>query len=246
MLLRALVSGAVVFGIAVPAMAIALWRVAGNRTKAFTTIGAVAVVILLDEIALHVPRLGVFHRLQWNWQGKILEVCLSILVIVVFSMATDEAAVTRPRPHWLRPTLLSATAIFLLPIAFFLAAHAREALTLEGWGFQLTLPGLAEELLFRGVIQGLLNRGLGKRWQLLGADIGWGWLITSILFAAGHVVSVDRQLRIELDWVEGVGPLIGSLIGGWLREKISSVWPVVVLHNISNLLIAGLTLLFRK
>jgi membrane protease YdiL (CAAX protease family) len=40
-------------------------------------------------------------------------------------------------------------------MAFFLVVHARETLTAEGWAFQLTLPGLAEELLFRGVIQGI-------------------------------------------------------------------------------------------
>jgi membrane protease YdiL (CAAX protease family) len=88
----------------------------------------------------------------------------------------------------------------------------------------------------------LLNRGLGTQWRFLGAQIGWGWLITSILFAAAHVVFVDRSLHITFMFEEGVGPLVGSLIGGWLRERTGSIWPMVVLHNISNVLIPGLTL----
>ena len=244
MLLRALITAAVVLGVAAPIVALALWRTRGNGTKKFASVGAVAALIVLDEIVLRAPRLGVFSRLEWNWQGKILEVGLSILAIVALSMAAEEAAVNRPRPGWLRPALASGVAILLLPLIFFFAAHARETLTWEGWAFQFTMPGLAEELLSRGVIQGLLNRGLGKPWQIFGARIGWGLLITSVLFAAGHMVSVTQQLHIEFALDEAIGPLVGSLITGWLRERIESIWPLTVLHNLSNLLIPALTLLF--
>lgn len=245
MLLRALITAAVVLGVVAPLVALALWSTRGKGTKKFASVGAAAALIVLDEIVLRAPRLGVFSRMEWNWQGKILEVGLSILAIVALSMAAEEAAVSRARPNWLRPTLASGVAILLLPLIVFFAAHARESLTWEGWAFQFTMPGLAEELLFRGVIQGLLNRGLGKPWQLSGARIGWGLLITSVLFAAGHMVSVTRQLHIEFAFDEAIGPLIGSLITGWLRERVESVWPLTVLHNLSNILIPALTLLFR-
>lgn len=240
MLLRALIAASIELAIVIPIVAVAFCRT--RHKKTVVSILAVAALILLDEIVLRVPRLGFFSGLQWNWQGKMLEIVLSILTIALLRMSAEESAVGRPRPSWLRPTLWAAAAIFLLPLAFFVAAHARETLTPEGWAFQLTLPGLAEELLFRGVIQGLLNRGFGKQWRFLGAQIGWGWLITSILFAAAHVVSVDRSLHITFMFEEGVGPLVGSLIGGWLRERTGSIWPMVVVHNISNVLIPGLTL----
>lgn len=245
MLLRALITAAVVLGVVVPAIALALWQNRGNGARRFASVGVVAVLIVLDEVVLRAPRLGIFTRLEWNWQGKILEVGLSILAILALSMTAEEAAVSRPRANWVWPVLVAGTAILLLPMTFFLAAHARETLTWEGWAFQLTMPGLAEELLSRGVIQGLLNRGLGKHWKILGAQIGWGWLIASMLFAAAHMVSVNRQRHIELALDAAIGPLIGSVIGGWLRERIASIWPVAVVHNLSNLLMPALTFLFK-
>lgn len=243
MLLRPFITVALVLAVGAPVTAIALWRTRGTSKAAFGNVAAVAALMTIDEIILRAPGLAVFSRLQWNWQGKILEACLAIVTILALRMTRDEAAVRQPRPNWVRPTLFAAVAILVLPLMFFLAVHARERLTREGWAFQFTMPGLAEELLFRGVIQGLLNRTLGKQWQLFGTQIGWGWLITSILFAAGHVVSVDRQLNIQFILDDGIGPLIGSLIGGWLRERTASLWPVVIVHNISNVLIPALTLL---
>jgi membrane protease YdiL (CAAX protease family) len=244
-LLRAFINAAVVLGVSAPFIVASLWRTRARKMLAISTVFVSAGLILLDEIVLRAPRVGAFSRTEWNWEGKGLEVCLSVLAIVILRMSAEEAAVGRPRPRWIWPSFIAAAIIFVLPIVFFFVQRTGETLTLEGWAFQLTMPGLAEELLFRGVIQGVLNRGMGKQWQIAGTPIGWGWLITSVLFSADHIISVSRQMHVSFDLAAGIGPLIGSLIGGWLRERVRSVWPVAVIHNISNVLIPALTLLRR-
>src|SRR5215469_13094446 len=116
MWLRALISGGLVLALSAPAIALAVWRSRDRAAKAFASVAAIVALILLDEIALRVPKLAVFGRLEWNWQGKILEIALALLAIVIWRMTPEESAVQRPRPGWLRPAIAAAASILLLPV----------------------------------------------------------------------------------------------------------------------------------
>jgi hypothetical protein len=53
---------------------------------------------------------------------------------------------------------------------------------------------------------------------------------------------VDAQLHARIVPQAAIAPVLLSFISGWVRERSDSVWPCVVGHNLSNLLIALATL----
>jgi hypothetical protein len=238
-LLRTFFLSALEFAFAVPAILLAFWNSPARRWR---WVLAVVGIFVVDEFLLHSPRASVFAHLKWNWQGKLLELVWALVVIALSRITIREVGLGRPTRDWVKPTLVVLMALLCLPLFFLLAFGARESLTAEGWLFQLTIPGLAEEILYRGVIQSFLNRAFGKPWSVFGTRIGWGWVITSLLFMGVHVVWVDKSLHPQFIWADGLGPLVGSLLGGWLRERTESVWPIVVGHNLSNVVIAALSL----
>jgi len=126
--------------------------------------------------------------------------------------------------------------MLLFPLAY-LALGSRGELTAEGWWFQATMPGLAEELVYRGAFLALCDRAFGRPWRIAGAEVGWGLIVTSVVFGAVHAVNIDRNGALTVEWLFAIGPFAGGLLGGWLRARTGSIWPGVVLHNASNLLV---------
>ncbi len=100
--------------------------------------------------------------------------------------------------------------------------------------YQLTMPGLAEELSYRSVIQPGLNEVLGRPWKLLGAQVGWGWVITSLIFWAPHAFRVDAQMHLSFYWPTLTMQLIAGFVFGWLRERTGSVFSPMLSHNLVN------------
>lgn len=219
----------------VPIVLIAVWY---SRIRRPGLLLLVAFLVALDDAVLLLPKVDGFQHLQWNWQGKLVEAAWPLLLpILAPGISLASLGVTsRLRPGWLKPTILAAALALALPALFFVLG-ARKTLDGEGWAFQLTMPGIAEELVFRGVYQSLLNRIFGRPWRWANAEFGWGLIITAVLFAAGHVFSADRQLRLHITLAAGIGPLMGSFIAGWIRERTDTVWPEAIAHNLSNVLI---------
>ncbi|HEX3476721.1 MAG TPA: CPBP family intramembrane glutamic endopeptidase [Kofleriaceae bacterium] len=175
---------------------------------------AVLGLLALDNLVLRLPRMGPFASLQWNWQGKLLEVAWVLVVVAVAPrLSLRDIGVTAPlRPGWHRPALVLAGVTLALPLAFTLLG-ARDTLTPEGWCFEATMPGIAEELVYRGLLLELCDRALGRPWRIAGADVGWGVVITAVLFAAGHAIAVDRSGALDVEPLLAVGPLVGSRLG---------------------------------
>ena len=135
------------------------------------------------------------------------------------------------------PSIIALLIAMAVPAVFF-ALGSRSKLTTEGWLYLSTMPGLAEELVFRGVFQSLLNRAFPRSWKIAGAFCGWGLVITAVLFAgANGLVNVDPQLHPHLVLQAGIVPFLMSLVSGWVRERTDSIWPSVLGHNLSNLVI---------
>ena len=104
---------------------------------------------------------------------------------------------------------------------------------LETIVFQWTMPGLDEELFYRGVLLLAMNEAFAPRVNILGARIGYGGLLTSVLFGLAHGVSYGAG-GFSFD------PMFFALTGGpsllllWLREKTGSLVLSVIAHNIAN------------
>lgn len=97
---------------------------------------------------------------------------------------------------------------------------------------QLLVVALPEELFYRGWLQTSLARAVpGAGVRVLGARLGRGFLLTQLLFALGHLVTLQP-------W--RVGTFFPGLLFGWLRERTGGIWAPVVVHALSNLFLTTL------
>jgi hypothetical protein len=97
---------------------------------------------------------------------------------------------------------------------------------------QLLVVALPEELFYRGWLQTAWARTAPRAGvSVLGARLGAGFLWTQLLFAAGHLVTLQP-------W--RLGTFFPGLLFGWLRERTGGLAAPIVAHALSNLLIATL------
>jgi uncharacterized protein len=238
---RVAIETAIVIAAVAPLIALGMWS---SRSRAWWPLFAFVALFALDDLVLVLPRMGPFAALRWNWQGKLLEVAWVVaLAAMVRGLSLRDIGATTPlRPDWRVPVLVVGAVMLALPIAFIMGFGARDELTVEGWCFQATMPGLAEELVYRGVFLSLFDRAFGRPWRVAGADVGWGTIAVAVVFAAVHAVNVDRDATVHIEPLFAVGPFIGSLIAGWARARMGSLIPLILLHNASNLVIPLATL----
>jgi membrane protease YdiL (CAAX protease family) len=239
---RSLLQAGLVLALALPFLAIAGWRARAVRWSVVLLVGALAA---LDAFLVELPRVGLFRAHHWSWQESLLTLAWPfVLVAMIPGITLASIGVTsRFRPGWLRPSLVAALIAVAVPGVFF-ALGARKTLSAEGWVYLSLMPGLAEEVAFRGVLQPLLHQAFGRPWRLAGAEFGWGLVITAILFAGFNgLVDVDADLHARIRPLAAIAPLMSSLVSGWVRERTDSVWPCVLGHDLSNLVIPLASLL---
>lgn len=204
------------------------------------------ILLLIDNISvlarpLHLP-------LYWNWIGKFQEFLWPLVAVFVFKlMSAKDVGYSSfgNRSSWLLSILLGlgiGLACFGLQIGIDIfiyhgKSHAISPPLLETLLFQATMPGLAEEPVFRGIYLALFNRYFDRPWKLFGARIGWGVILTTLLFAAVHILSVSiRTETISWNPLWIFPNIFIAFIFGWLREKTGSVWPCVFVHNLTNVM----------
>jgi len=98
---------------------------------------------------------------------------------------------------------------------------------------QLLLIALPEEVFYRGYLQSRLQVLFKKRWVIFGGDVGPAVLVTSLIFAVGHLVAIPSASRLAV--------LFPSILFCWLRDRTDSVLMPIFLHALSNLLLVVLT-----
>lgn len=84
------------------------------------------------------------------------------------------------------------------------------------------LPPIAEELIFRGVLYSSLKKAL---------RIGWAILITSLLFAVGHLPEGGPSGPL---YIAAIDTFVLSLALIYLREKTGGLWASITLHAVKN------------
>lgn len=130
--------------------------------------------------------------------------------------ASLAAAIVFP-PFWLGYRLYwAATSPFVLrpPSADEIAA-------------QLLVVALPEEAFFRGYLQSALDRVFPPRVRVLGARLGPAWLISSAIFALGHVLTIQHPARLAV--------FFPALLFGWLRARTGGVGAPLLFHAACNL-----------
>ena len=174
------------------------------------------------------PWWGALDRRTWKaWAGGALfGVLVCALVFPAFAVAWWGYAELSAR---LPPGLASHIAPYALPV------HLEPRLP-RGFALlvatQLAVVALPEEMFYRGFLQtGFRRADPGRRWSVLGADLGSGFVRTQLLFALGHLVTLQP-------W--RVATFFPGLLFGWVRERTGSLAAPVVVHALSNLFLATL------
>jgi membrane protease YdiL (CAAX protease family) len=92
---------------------------------------------------------------------------------------------------------------------------------------QLVVVAVPEELFFRGYLLGRLEERWPSSRRWLGAPIGKALVVSSLLFALGHVVVVPNPQRLAV--------FFPALIFGWMRARTGSILPGAAFHALCNL-----------
>lgn len=97
---------------------------------------------------------------------------------------------------------------------------------------QVLVIALPEEAFYRGYLQTAFDDVWRPRFRLLGAAIGPGLIVSSILFAIGHVLTDLHPSRLAV--------FFPSLVFGWLRSRTGGIGAPLVFHASCNLFAAHL------
>jgi membrane protease YdiL (CAAX protease family) len=90
----------------------------------------------------------------------------------------------------------------------------------------LLVVALPEEFFYRGYLMGRLDDIFRGRINLLGARVGWGFLIQAAAFAVGHFL-VDLE-------PQRLGVFFPALAFGWLRARRGTIVAPVAFHAAAN------------
>jgi membrane protease YdiL (CAAX protease family) len=92
---------------------------------------------------------------------------------------------------------------------------------------QVLVIALPEETFYRGYLQSALDEVYKPRWRVLGAELGPGLLLTSALFALGHLCTEFNAARLAV--------FFPSLVFGYLRARTRGVGAGLLFHALCNL-----------
>lgn len=186
-----------------------------------------AACIGLDDFVTGLPHLVRALSLVgggWGWEGKILSLLLSALVIAVLRPGRE--AIGLVAPVHVR-TGLVALLLFAVWGAAWGWVYKPGAADAETLAFQALMPGPAEEVVFRGIVPALLLGAAVARtpWAVV--------LATAVAFGLVHGLAIEDGAP-HFDAMSALVPFLGSIPGGWLRFRTRSLVFPVLGHSIAN------------
>jgi uncharacterized protein len=167
------------------------------------------------------------------WSGKLYSVIASLFIA---------ALINRTIPLKTLGLTLEQKRGSLLPgiVVMLLAALAAFWIG-SGWdklGFSLVcliymavMPGLNEELVYRGLLLGILDHILPPRWNFLGAKIGWGACLTSLIFGLLHGFWVSPDLTFHFQWYPVLFSSASGFLFAWQKERTGSLLIPFLTHG---------------
>lgn len=202
------------------------------------------IVVLGDLIALigggyyqHAVLAG--HAWHYNWIGKGLSLAFGLIVAIILIASRKFRSRELGLSFLQAPGTGRALLTVVLPILVLLVVLAAMSRgpkdhSLETLLFQATMPGLTEELAFRGIFLALFDRMFAARFRVLGAELSYGAIATSLMFGLGHVVTFHAKGIPHVDIGHGIMATVVALFLVWIRCRSRSLVLPVVLHNLGN------------
>jgi hypothetical protein len=173
-----------------------------------------------------------------SWSGKLY----SILVIVMLTFLCQSVLSKESVGLTLRQSegsLLPATLVVLGLAAWALAVgfcSPKGQFDFKTLFYLAVMPGLNEELVYRGYLLAILNRLMPEKVTLFKAPIGWGVLVTSLLFGLLHGLWLDNSLAIHINGIALRNATLSAFIFAWLRERTGSLLVPIAAHGIEDVL----------
>lgn len=212
----------------------------------------VILLSVLDNVTTMSPLY--IHALQipgadWNWGGKAINILVMLIVAALFIAARRFTARDFGLTLHQAPGTGRAVIFMMIPYMIIIAILTAKWFgepkpqTAETIWFEATMPGLAEELFWRGVMLAVLDRMFAGRFRLLGADIGYGAIVVTLVFALVHGLHFGKNLAMQ---TAGLGALMAGVTGfllAWLRLRTKSLALPVVLHNATNVILETVPLM---
>ena len=113
--------------------------------------------------------------------------------------------------------------------SFHFVAPASIADEVFGQALVIALP---EEAFYRGYLMTALDDLWGTPWTIAKAKLGWGWIVSSAIFAVGHALTITN--------VERLAVFFPALLFGWLRARTRGVGAPAMFHVLCNVLASTL------
>jgi len=89
---------------------------------------------------------------------------------------------------------------------------------------------LPEEHFFRGYLMSRLDGLLGTPRRVLGVQVGAGLVLSALLFALLHPILIPGPHRLLV--------FFPALLFGWLRARQGALGAAILVHAMSNVLLA--------
>ena len=148
-------------------------------------------------------------------------------------------------PAWRAGLREAAWVVVLIAPPFLLLYHLWQSVVfgrgpVGGWPeqawllpfFHLFFVAIPEEMFYRGFMQKRLDEVFVPRWNVFGVRMGWGWLITCVLFAFGHSIVAFQWWHFAI--------FFPSLVFGWLRAKTDDILAGAWFHAWCNVTVGFL------
>ncbi|QNE31804.1 CPBP family intramembrane metalloprotease [Sphingomonas sp. NBWT7] len=198
-------------------------------------LAAAAAILVNDALLTRVYRTipDFLPTAEWNWQGKLLALAVTLLVAALPAIGWRTAGLTlRQAPRSL-VAVVPVTAIYAALFVALALMRPEDPATPEALAFQMTMPGIEEESFYRGLLLLLLERAFAGRRRFLGVDWSLGALLSCAIFGLAHAFSYgDEGFAFEPMFMALTA--FPSLLAVWIRLRTGSVLIPILLHNFGN------------
>jgi len=103
-------------------------------------------------------------------------------------------------------------------------------------GYHLFFVAIPEEMFYRGYVQSRFDEVFPRKWRILGADLGWGWIFAALLFAFGHSL-------VSPQWWH-FATFFPGLAFGWMRQRSGGIVAGALFHAWCNVMVTTLDTLY--
>ena len=198
------------------------------------------VFFILNSILLRLP--GKIESLDfiggnWNWTGKMFSIFGSIIFYLLFKKfySGNDFIKVKQEKGSLKSNIITTIIILIVMVVMSIFMYGKSDVTIETFGFQLTMPGFDEELAYRGIMLGILTTILIDKIKIGKINIGspaiW---ITAILFGLIHGLSFNKEWSLHMEWSYFAYTCAYGFVLGWMTLKSRSILMPIISHNLTN------------